>query len=240
MLATLRGLMRAAFALISVSIYVSFIALRSLILGYDLSYSLRSRRRFVRFLTWIFGIKIEKFGPSTKGNYIYIGNHRSYMDPIISLCHVEALPVAKAELAGWPLIGYGAKITGILFVKRESKTSRGATMEAMRSYLRKGFSVMIYPEGTTHDEPKTIAFQRGAFNLAVKENIPIIPMALIYKDINDAWIGTETFVPHFFRTYSKPRREVVIHYGEPIYADDSKVLLEKTKTWIDHKLFEGK
>lgn len=239
MLATLRGLVRAGIAIISISVFVGFVALRSLILGYDLKFSLRARKKFTRFLMWVFGIKLTKKGKVPEGTFIYIGNHRSYMDPMISLCHVEAVPVAKAELSGWPLIGYGAKITGILFVKRESKTSRGYTMERMRDYLRRGFSVLIYPEGTTHVQHKTIAFQKGAFSLAIKENIPIVPMALIFEDINDAWVGTEKFAPHFFRTYGKPNRKITIHYGEPITANDATELSQKTKAWLDQKLLEA-
>jgi 1-acyl-sn-glycerol-3-phosphate acyltransferase len=195
---------------------------------------LRIRHKFcVRSLRWL-GVEIEQRGEVPKGGpYIFIGNHRSYLDPIVSLKDVPAMPVAKAEVSSWPLIGYGGKVTGIMYVKRESKSSRAAVMEAMRNSLQMGYSVLVYPEGTTHTDPQTMPFKGGAFNLAAKEGIPIVPMALDYLDLGDAWVGNDTFIPHFIHCFGKKKTFVKIRYGEPLAADDLNFLMDASKTWID-------
>ncbi len=195
---------------------------------------LRIRRKFcIKSLRWL-GVRIEQSGDIPQGGpYIFIGNHRSYLDPVVSLKDIPAMPVAKAEVSSWPLIGYGGKITGIMYVKRESKSSRAAVMEAMRVSLKGGYSVLVYPEGTTHTDPQTMPFKGGAFNLAAKEGIPIVPIALDYLDLNDAWVGDDTFIPHFIRCFGKKWTYVKIRYGQPIASDDINFLMEQSKLWID-------
>lgn len=230
------GLIRGLLVAITTSVYILLLSLKNLIFGHDLNFALKSRRAFIRLLLFILGIKIQKHGHITDGTHIYISNHRSWVDPLITLKHVPVMPVAKAEVSSWPLIGYGAKVTGILYVKRESKNSRADTLKAMDKFLKKGFSILIYPEGTTHSDPQTMPFKKGAFGLAAKEGFSILPVALEFKNEKMPWVGDDTFVPHFLRVFSKPRNRVTIHYGEPIQSYDTEILVQKTREWIDGKL----
>lgn len=203
--------------------------------------ALRWRRKWANRSLWMLGVRIERSGavPGPKdGPYIFIGNHRSYIDPIALLTDVEALPVAKAEVSAWPLIGYAARVTGILYVKRESKRSRADTLGAMEEYLKKGYSVLVYPEGTTITDPKTLPFKRGAFRLAAKTGVPIVPTAIEYHDLGDAWVGDDTFIPHFMRCFGKSRTRLLLRYGQPIQGEDAKELLHKCQSWIDEQILE--
>ncbi len=174
-----------------------------------------------------------------KGRHIFVGNHRSYLDPAVVLRDVEALPVAKAEVADWPLIGYGAKVTGIMFVKRDSKTSRASTLDAMRKTLQMGFPVLVYPEGTTHTMPHTMEFRGGGFGLAVKEQVPVVPMAIEYFDMRDAWVGDDTFISHFMRCFGKKRTYIKIRYGQALPpGNNPSELLASTQAWVNRSLAE--
>ena len=217
---------------------IIIILIKSAIFGYDLDWSLRVRQICMAGCLNIIGAKINVKSPPPKGVFLYCGNHRSYLDPIVVLRDVLVLPVAKAEVSNWPLIGYGAKVTGIMFVKRENRNSRKATIEAMQQVLKNGNSVIIYPEGTTHDHPTTIDFKVGAFRLAAEMGIPVIPIAIEYEKRSAAWIGDDTFIPHFLKTFGDWQTNLTIEYGEPILEDNKIVLLEKTKNWIDQKMLE--
>lgn len=232
------SVIRAVLVAILVVSYVSVILLRSLIFGQNLSWALKMRKSCLRKALKILGLKIEVRGKPLQGNYMYIGNHRSYMDPIISLGDVKALPIAKAEVSNWPLVGYSAKVTGIVFVKRESRNSRKQTLDTMLEILKNGHSVLIYPEGTTHGDLKTMDFKMGAFRLATDHDFSIIPMAIDYADEGDYWVGNETFVAHFLRSFSKWKTVVTIEYGEPITGNDKEQLMVETKNWIDKKVME--
>lgn len=199
--------------------------------------ALKCRRLWARRTLHMLGVRVHRKGkPPIDQPCILIGNHRSYLDPIAVLKEVEALPVAKAEVGAWPLIGFAAKVTGILYVKRESKRSRADTLGAMGRYLEQGYSVLVYPEGTTHTDEKTMPFKRGAFTLAARTGFPVVPMAIEYLDLGDSWVGDDTFLPHFLRCFGKKRTHIFLHYGEPLSSDNPKELVEISQKWIDEEV----
>ena len=204
--------------------------------GRNMPFILKMRRLWARRSIRALGVEVQQNGTPPEGCHLFVGNHRSYMDPIITLAIVEALPVAKAEVSDWPLIGFGAKATGIMYVKRESSNSRAATIEAMREVLQEGHSVLIYPEGTTHIEPQARRFKTGGFKLAAREGIPVAPIAMEYEDQGCAWIGNDTFVPHFVRCFGKKKMVVKVSYGEPVLSDDTDFLVQQTHGWINDQL----
>lgn len=203
-----------------------------------LAWTLRQRQRIARHIVWFLNIKIHVSGVPTDGNFLFISNHRSYADPIIAACSVAFLPVAKAEVANWPLIGWGAKITGVLYVKRENKQSRADTRTAIRAGLQAGDPVLIYPEGTTSSGVLTLPFRVSAFQVAAELGISVVPITLHYGDVEDAWGGKESFATHFLNTFGKPKMNVWIDFGAPILDANWEQLLAKTQAAIDAKIVE--
>ncbi|MCB0704098.1 MAG: 1-acyl-sn-glycerol-3-phosphate acyltransferase [Saprospiraceae bacterium] len=217
--------------------YLTPILLRAALRGTDLNHALEYRQRWAHQITRMLGMRLRERGlPVCQDTCIYMGNHRSYTDPVIALRQIKAQPVAKAEVSSWPMVGFAARNTGVMFVKREDKSSRRNTLDTMSASLKAGFSVLIYPEGTTHIDPQTRPFRMGAFGLAAKEGFPIVPMAIEYGRDGDAWIGDDTFLPHFFRTFNQRYTDVWIEYGAPILDSDAAVLAQKTEDWINEKI----
>jgi 1-acyl-sn-glycerol-3-phosphate acyltransferase len=194
------------------------------------------RRFIIRNLLIILGSKIISYGKVPSKSGLIISNHRTYFDSIVILQHILAYPIAKIEVASWPLVGAVCKTTGVIFVKRDEKSSRKNTLQKAKSILKNGFSILNTPEGTTHIEPTTIAFKPGAFKLAAQLNVPVIPIAIDYKYLSDAWIGDDTFLPHFIRCFGKWRTEVKISYLPPIYGNNPEKLIKKAKQSIDNEL----
>jgi 1-acyl-sn-glycerol-3-phosphate acyltransferase len=217
--------------------YLTPILLRTAIRGQDLDWSLKVRKKWARACTRNIGIDLQINDPHpVEGACVYVCNHRSYYDPIAALTKVEALPVAKAEMSKWPLIGFAAKATGILFVKRESRESRRTTLKGMQELLSNGKAVLIFPEGTTHLRGKTIRFRYGAFKLAARNGVPIVPVAIGYSRRQDAWVRNDTFVRHFFEAFGRKNMFVKMRFGAPIHGDNFEELVEKSKTWIDENM----
>lgn len=206
--------------------------------GYDMRCALSVRKRWARRVLHLLGVRIrlECAPPQVEGAALYVGNHQSYLDPVVVLREVEALPVAKAEVASWPLIGFAARATGIMYVKRESSKSRLSTLVAIRQTLERGHSVLLYPEGTTQHGPSTLPFRLGAFRVAAELGIPVVPVAIHYPDPADAWVGDDAFVPHFVRTFAKKHLEVYIAYGPVCIHHDAEHLRRHTRHWIDRRL----
>jgi 1-acyl-sn-glycerol-3-phosphate acyltransferase len=194
------------------------------------------RRQIIRILHVILGSKIYVYGKESSTSGLIISNHRSYFDPLIILKNILAYPIAKQEVESWPLIGNVCKTTGVIFVKRENKESRTETLNKIKTILKNGFSILNTPEGTTHIKPTTIKFKPGAFVLATELGVPVIPVAVDYKNLDDAWIGDDTFVPHFLRCFGKWRTEIKVSYLNPIYSDNVDELIALTKKEIDEEL----
>lgn len=233
---TLRAIFRGILLVIFLVIHISWVVIPAMFRGPNLQHALTIRQVWVKRILRMLGVVVDKHGEPPVGHHLFVGNHRTYIDPIVALMDVKALPVAKAEVADWPIIGYGARVTGIMYVKRESKSSRAATLDAMRKTLKMGFSVLVYPEGTTHILPTTMEFRTGAFNMAAKEGFSVVPMAIDYADLGDAWVGDDTFVPHFMRCFGKKRTYAKIRYGQPLQSNDINYLVNESKKWIDDNM----
>ncbi len=131
------------------------------------------------------------------------------------------------------MIGQGGHNVGVIFVKKTDKSSRAATKEAMHDALKEGRSILIFPEGRTHNEEKTITFQKGSFDQAALLGVPVVPLALDYQSKDDYWDHTDSMVDHFFKYLSKWKTNVSVSIGEPIVSDNAFTLLRGSQAWID-------
>lgn len=233
---------RAFLRLLYFAFYTSFkitqIILSSLLMGSDIRRSMRIRQRWAQHLLPAIGVRVQTKGAPPDFPCILMCNHRSYLDPAVIVHDANVYAVSKAEVAKWPIIGFGARVSGVLFLKRESVTSRKKTLEGIAEKLHEGFPVMLFPEGTTHSEPNTSSFKPGGFKLAASEGFPIVPVAIDYASTADHWIGKDTFLPHFIRRFGEREIQVKVSYGEAIWSDDPQVLLDDAKIWIDAELLD--
>lgn len=137
--------------------------------------------------------KIERrFKIDKKQSYIYIANHTSFVDIIMTFWVIKSYfaIVGKASLNKVPLFGYMFKRLYIP-VDRSSRLARYETMKKVYGTLDEGRSIVIYPEGTipkVERLPNMIKFQDGAFRSAIDKQLPIVPIAFTnhYKIMPDS------------------------------------------------------
>ncbi len=225
-------------------LFVVFISAYVTIIGWFWLKTLGFSRRLQQWVvgTWgrsilfMCGIKLNKNDLPQSDNYILMPNHRSYIDIFIVAATTPAAMVGKAEIAKWPFGALGARVTNSILVDRKNQKSLLLTMKRIKESVNSGMPVILFPEVTTYKGPLTKKFKNGSFKIAADGNIPIIPMAIDFKDVNDAWVDKDTFVGHFFRQLGKPFTYVTIRYGNPISETDHKLLQAKTKEQIDSML----
>ena len=193
------------------------------------------RRNWTIAVSWILGIKIEVEGNIPDKPVLIVCNHRSMMDPLILARYIQAYIIAKAEIFKYPLIGAGAKITGVIFVKRDKRKSRKATREVMVETLKAGENVLVFPEGTTGIRNKTLAFRIGAFEELAVLGLPVIPVVMEYKNKVDLWL-TPNMALQMLKQFAKWRTYVKIKIGDPIVSDDAMELHDKSKNFINEEL----
>ncbi|TNE63641.1 MAG: 1-acyl-sn-glycerol-3-phosphate acyltransferase [Bacteroidetes bacterium] len=233
--ATFRLLYFAGF-LVAIILYVQWLRWWS---GVDMTRFLLIRQRWTRnHLLPTLGVRMQVEGTPPDFPCIVMCSHRSYIDPAVICRDVLGFPVSKAEVSHWPLLGKGAKLTGILFVKRESDTSRRNTLQAIGEKVQEGYPVILFPEGTTHDMPHTSALAPGGFFLAAREDLPIVPVALEFSTAKDYWIGSDTFVPHFLERFGEKHMDVRVRYGPTLRDNDGEALLKATQSWMDAQIPE--
>lgn len=191
------------------------------------------------YLKWVafplFGLRTELKGTVHSKPALYVANHRSFSDPMIICRYLRAFVVAKAEIANYPVISQGAQLTGVLFVKREDKNSRSSVRQAIVDTIKRGHNILVFPEGTVGVKRGTLDFKVGAFVQAIKNDIPIIPIALEYKSPKDLWV-IPNFIRQFLIMYSKSFTRTKMTIGKPIIGSSVEDTVAKARDWIENEL----
>lgn len=118
-----------------------------------------------------------------EGPVVYIGNHQGYAD-IVAFCavlskHMAFSYIAKNELEKVPAYGpWIRRIRSVLIKRDDPRESLKAISEGV-SLIEQGFNMMIFPEGTRSKGPEMGSFKRGAFKLATKPGVPIVPVTIM-------------------------------------------------------------
>ncbi len=150
------------------------------------------------------------------GPCVLDANHVSYNDPLVILAQAPAVPVAKREVAEWPLLGDPMRRLGVLFVDRSSPLSGARVLREARRGLREGASVLAFPEGTTTVGDHVLPFRRGVFGIAQQLGASVVPLTLRYDTPEAAWVGEAAFLPHYIRTTTRRATRVHLRFGPPL------------------------
>jgi 1-acyl-sn-glycerol-3-phosphate acyltransferase len=119
------------------------------------------------------------FPEDPRNPYVAVSNHFSQADPpIIARVPWEMKWVAKKALFDLPFAGWLLRMSGDIPVDRGSKQSRARVLVRAAKYLQRKCSVMFFPEGTRSRDGRVRRFSDGAFRLAIKEGVPVLPIAI--------------------------------------------------------------
>lgn len=161
--------------------------------------------------------------------YVIVANHQSMLDILVLLA---SLPVhfkfmAKRELMPVPIIGWHMALAGYVRLDRESKESGKQALLKSREWLRKGVSILMFPEGTRSMDGKVHTFKVGAFKLAVDEHVEILPVAID---------GTGDAIPKKSWRLNKESR-FVVSIGKPVKAKiDEKCSIEDLRDAVQREI----
>lgn len=130
--------------------------------------------------------------------YIIVANHQSLGDIVVAYqIKMQFKWVAKQVLFKIPFIGWSLALTKHIRLDRGNFGSIKKVYREAAQWLRQGVSVFFFPEGTRSETPEIGVFRNGAFKLAIKEHVPILPV--VFEGTGTAiprgsWIfGVKTF-----------------------------------------------
>lgn len=169
--------------------------------------------------------------PSRRESYVYCANHTSALD-IIAMGLVVRGPYAfmgKAELNKIPLFGFMFSRLHIP-VNRVSKTQSYQAIQKALDTVDKGFSILMYPEGTRSKKaPALQRFKDGAFKIAIEKQVPIVPVTLPY---NWKMLGGDS-LPSWHKGLAIVHKPIET---KGLTLDDLPRLKQQTFTVIDNEL----
>jgi 1-acyl-sn-glycerol-3-phosphate acyltransferase len=139
------------------------------------------KRIWARIICVLTFIKVKVTGKENLPTkpYVVCANHASYLDILVMFCVIPDtfLFLGKSELLKWPIVRVFFKNMDIP-VDRSNRIRAAHSIELTKQAIQKGYSIAIFPEGLIPDDnvPKLEKFKKGAFTLAVSQQVPIIPV----------------------------------------------------------------
>ncbi len=148
---------------------------------------------------------LEKIDASK--THVYAVNHASAMDiPVLYAClPFQFRIVHKKELLSYPIVGWHLKRSGQVCVDQQHPARSVASIRSALKTLKAGMPLVIFPEGGRSADGRIQPFLPGAFFLAIKAQVDIVPVALV---------GTYELLP--MDTYHIKPRPLEMRVGEPI------------------------
>ena len=177
--------------------------------------SLRIVQFMFKLILFIAGTKVTVIGEDRIPKdtpVLYVGNHRSYFDVVLTYARCPGLTgyVAKDSMKKIPLLSSWMKRLHCLFLNRSDIKEGLKTILQGIDQMKNGVSMCIFPEGTRNKtDDLMLPFKEGSFKIAEKSGCPIIPMAIT----NSADV-LEAHMPRVKKAH------VIVEYGKPIYPNE--------------------
>lgn len=140
-------------------------------------------------------------------SYLYLSNHESLTDilALYATLPQKAVMVAKRSLFILPVFSWGMWLAGFIFINRKNTKEAYARLQSAGKLIRKGRSVLVFPEGTRGDGGELLRLKRGGFVLAQTAQIEVIPVGIA---------GTAEVLPR--DTFPVYPGSIAVCIGEPM------------------------
>ena len=111
--------------------------------------------------------------------YVMVANHQSFLDVLVLFrLFTHFKWVSKAEMFRIPCLGWNMALNDYVRLRRGSPESIARMMATCERHLAMGSSIMIFPEGTRSPDGMLRSFKHGAFTLAQRAGVPILPIVV--------------------------------------------------------------
>ena len=196
--------------------------------------SLRIVQGAFKIILFLSGCKLTVIGEEhvpKDETVLYIGNHRSFFDVVITYARCPGLTgyLAKKEIEKVPFLSTWMRYLYCLFLDRKDIKQGLKTILTAIDHVKQGISIFIFPEGTRStgaDQTELLPFREGSFKVATKTDCLIVPVAIT----NTSQILEDHF-PFIKST------QVTLEYGKPfrpseLSKEDRKVIGSYTRDII--------
>jgi len=231
-----------------ISFALAFVALTLVLLPFQLigiAFDLRLQRTiphlYHRILCAMIGVRIREIGRRSAATpALILSNHVSWLDICVISARAPVVFIAKSEVAGWPVLGWLARLQRTIFINRQARHQTGAATREIAARLLGGDAVVLFAEGTSSDGVRVLPFRSslvGAVHHALGNtthhtHVTVQPMSLAYVGFGGvpmgrslrervAWYGDVELVPHLLRVLASGAVDVTVSWGEATAYDMS-------------------
>ena len=187
----------------------------------------------------IIGLKVDSRGSPMDHHGAIVANHSSWLDIFVLNATGPLYFVAKSEVAGWAGIGWLARATGTVFVRRDRSEAQ-AQKTVFEDRLQAGHRLLFFPEGTSTDGSLVLPFKptlfAAFFGDQLRETLWIQPVSVAYSSgkvglsRHYAWWGDMEFASHLVKVLATTRQgsvEVIWHDPLPVAEFASRKALAR-------------
>ena len=178
-------------------------------------------------------------------NYLFVANHMSYLDVLLFSSKIPSVFVTSVDMGEVFFLGTLAEMGGSIFVERRNRQKVDRDLGTMTDTLKRGFNIVIFPEGTSTDGQKLLPFKKSLLMSAVDAKKEIVPVAIKYMSIDGkpfckenadsvCWYGDMTFADHLTGLWKYKSIKVQIEFLSPI-STEVKVEGERIRTELAEK-----
>jgi len=183
-----------------------------------------------RMALMLIGLSCHTEGRPMRHKGAVVSNHVSWLDIFVLNAAQKIYFVAKSEVAAWPLIGWLARATGTLFIRRDAREAK-VQKTLFEARLDSDHRLLFFPEGTSTDGQRVLTFKPTLFQAffapGLHETVWIQPVTLVYHAPAGCdgrfygWWGEMEFAPHLFKTLAARKNGgVTVTYHAPLAAVD--------------------
>ena len=196
------------------------------------------RRRFSHWYAWVWANHYVALSPYWRihivgreriddaGTYVMVANHQSFGDIFVLYSLRKQFKwVAKASVFMVPFLGWMMWMADYVPIRRGDVRSRQRMLDNCLAHLRRGSSVLLFPEGTRSKDGEIHEFRRGAFVIAAAARVPVVPIvidATLHALPQGTWVFQQDGV-----------LDIHVRVLEPVHPDsvggDSQVLQDRVR-----------
>jgi 1-acyl-sn-glycerol-3-phosphate acyltransferase len=141
----------------------------------------RAMRNWASAIVKAAGVRVVLHGRENipEGGAVFICNHVSWFDVFAIASQLPRCTfVAKSELRGIPVFGWGAESAGVVFLDRDNRKSAFESYKVAAVAVQAGKRIVVFPEGTRGGEYRLRTFKKGPFVLAITAEAPLVPTVI--------------------------------------------------------------
>lgn len=179
---------------------------------------------------WIMRLRRHMSGAPLSQGGAMVANHAAWLDIFVLNAAARVTFVSKSEVAGWPGIGWLARGTGTIFIRR-ARVEAAHHQGLLEARMQAGDRLVLFPEGTSTDGQRILPLKstlfEAFFSEGLRHSIAVQPVSIRYEAPAGAdprfyaWWGDMEFGPSLLQILAAPRQGAVhVTYHAPLAVAD--------------------